>query len=137
MLRWTHGQGVGFHEGLQPGGRLVGGNVRLMPGEAFGCAAHFFSNETKLDEVGLAVVCVCVCVLASGVPAAVVSVLLLLLLVCCNCPYTFLNKHTRLVHNPQVYVMHMFRGVWRKRLGGGQAWIKAGGSSKGTTGVGF
>ncbi|KAI8474887.1 MAG: hypothetical protein J3K34DRAFT_406116 [Monoraphidium minutum] len=68
VLRWAHAQGVGFHEGLQPGGRLVGGGARLMPGEAFGCAAHFFSNETKLDEV---------------------------------------------------YVMHMFRGVWRKRLGEG------------------
>jgi hypothetical protein len=36
-----------------------------MPGEAFGCAAHFFSNVARLEDV---------------------------------------------------YVMHMFRGVWRKRL---------------------
>lgn len=64
VLSWTHAQGVGYHEGLQPGGKLVG-TARLMPGETFGCAAHFFSNETRLDEV---------------------------------------------------YVMHMFRGVWRKRL---------------------
>lgn len=52
VLRWTHAQGIGYHEGLQPGGRLVGPNARIMPGETFGCAAHFFSNDTRLDEVG-------------------------------------------------------------------------------------
>ena len=51
VLRWAKAQGVGFHEALAPGGRGAGG-ARLMPGEAFGCAAHFFSNETRLDEVG-------------------------------------------------------------------------------------
>jgi len=71
VLKWSHGAGVGIHEGLQPGGRLVGANARLMPAETFGCAAHFFSNETKLEEV---------------------------------------------------YVMHMFRGVWRKKLGAGPGW---------------
>ena len=31
--------------------RLVGGSARIMPGEAFGCAAHFFSREARLDQV--------------------------------------------------------------------------------------
>jgi hypothetical protein len=51
VLAWMHAQGVGYHEGLQPGGRLVGGSARIMPGEAFGCAAHFFSREARLDQV--------------------------------------------------------------------------------------
>ncbi|GBF90195.1 alpha-1,6-mannosyltransferase subunit [Raphidocelis subcapitata] len=75
VLAWTHGKGVGYHEGLQTGGRLVGGGARVMPGETFGCAARFFNREAKLD---------------------------------------------------QVYVMHMFRGGWRKRLANGGL---AGGSS--------
>eukprot|EP00877_Chromochloris_zofingiensis_P000526 jgi/Chrzof1/10474/UNPLg00402.t1 len=53
---------TGFHEALQPDGKLVG-NVRVMPAETFGCAAHFFSNVTRLEDI---------------------------------------------------YVMHMFRGAWRK-----------------------
>ncbi|KIY98196.1 Initiation-specific alpha-1,6-mannosyltransferase [Monoraphidium neglectum] len=79
VLRWTHAQGIGYHEGLQPGGRLVGDTARIMPGETFGCAAHFFSNETRLDEV---------------------------------------------------YVMHMFRGVWRKRPGEGASGAVAGGGAQ-------
>jgi hypothetical protein len=51
VLRWTHARGVGFHEGLQPGGRLVGASARVVPGEAFGCAAHFFTNVTRVEEV--------------------------------------------------------------------------------------
>lgn len=68
VLNWMHGQGIGFHEALVPGGRLVANSTRIMPGETFGCAAHFFSPAARLEEV---------------------------------------------------YAMHMFRGVWRKRLDSG------------------
>lgn len=70
VLAWMHGQGIGFHEALVPGGRLVPNSTRVMPGETFGCAAHFFSPAARLEEV---------------------------------------------------YAMHMFRGVWRKRLDSGGA----------------
>jgi hypothetical protein len=33
------------------GGRLVANNTRIMPGETFGCAAHFFSPAARLEEV--------------------------------------------------------------------------------------
>jgi hypothetical protein len=33
-----------------PGGQLVG-NTRLMPAETFGCAAHFFAADTRLESV--------------------------------------------------------------------------------------
>ncbi|KAF8060288.1 OCH1 [Scenedesmus sp. PABB004] len=68
VLAWMHGQGIGFHEALVPGGRLVANSTRILPGETFGCARHFFSPAARLEEV---------------------------------------------------YAMHMFRGVWRKRLDSG------------------
>jgi hypothetical protein len=33
------------------GGRLVNTSARVMPGETFGCAAHFFSPNAQLDGV--------------------------------------------------------------------------------------
>jgi hypothetical protein len=76
VLRWMNLRGVGFHEALLPGGALVrdrrpaggggggGGagapassssssalSARVMPPEAFGCAAHFFAADTNLEDV--------------------------------------------------------------------------------------
>jgi hypothetical protein len=36
---------------LAAGGRLVANSTRIMPGETFGCAAHFFSPAARLEEV--------------------------------------------------------------------------------------
>jgi hypothetical protein len=71
VLRWMNLRGVGFHEALLPGGALVRDrptaaagvswssrsssssalSARVMPPEAFGCAAHFFAADTNLEDV--------------------------------------------------------------------------------------
>jgi hypothetical protein len=51
LLAWMASHGAGWHEALVPGGVLVGNSSRVLPGETFGCAAHFFSPNARLEGV--------------------------------------------------------------------------------------
>jgi hypothetical protein len=51
VLSWLAEQKAGWAPGLQPGGVRVGSRTRLLPAEAFGCAAHFFGAGARLDDV--------------------------------------------------------------------------------------